>query len=59
MAIIFGADTTAAFNDIKDVVDFEIEIANVRASYIFLCLFPFILFFAIWIELIIYTNYPC
>lgn len=44
MAIIFGADTTAAFNDI---VDFEIEIANVRASYIFLCLFPFILFFVI------------
>lgn len=43
MAIIFGADTTAAFKDIKDVVDFEIEIANVRASYIFLCLFPFIL----------------
>lgn len=57
MAIIFGADTTAAFNDIKDVVDFEIEIANVRASYIFLCLFPFIYFLPY--ELIIYTNYPC
>nr|XP_034338189.1 neprilysin-1-like isoform X1 [Crassostrea gigas] len=28
IAIIFGADAIAAFNDIKDIVDFEIEIAN-------------------------------
>lgn len=34
IAIIFGADAIAAFNDIQDIVDFEIEIANVRASFI-------------------------
>lgn len=30
MAIIFGADETTASNDIKDIVDFEIQIAQVR-----------------------------
>lgn len=32
MAIIFGADETTASNDIKDIVDFEIEIAQVRKN---------------------------
>lgn len=32
MAIIFGADETTASNDTKDIVDFEIQIAQVRKN---------------------------
>lgn len=30
MAVIFGAEESTASNDMKDIVDFEIDIANVR-----------------------------
>lgn len=32
MAIIFGADETTASNDTKDIVDFEMKIAQVRKN---------------------------
>jgi predicted metalloendopeptidase len=31
-AVAFGADETTAANDAKDIVDMEIELANVRTN---------------------------
>lgn len=35
MAVMFGANEATAKNDMKDMVDFEIKLANVRFKFIF------------------------